>query len=316
MKLNCDAEKIRNYAITPEGFATVWAVIGRANYDLVYNVDGKQIVEFINRDNLFKPETINSAIGKHAAYHHPPQAINAANWRKYSIGTILQQVEQDGDNLVMPVVVYEPEIVKGIVDGKIVNTSCGYTAPKAPPNQDGKIEQLGRVVNHISFGGEEFIARAGASSKILIMNDGESANNSTTTENNNQESANNPTFGIKPLINEQQTKILEPKKIQMDIGELVKLYKEWEEVLIENGKTIDYNSDSSALKKQILSCFYPEAEINKFSGEGLHGFWTHFQLQKDSIVEMQQTRRQPESSVNIDSGSAREAYIKLMTGAK
>lgn len=240
--LNSDSQPIKNWEETKEGYLKLWLAVGVANQDLTYD----SRVEFIDQTALTSKETMDSAVGKPLALNHPPSAITAANRQQISIGSSLQEYAMDSDTLYMASIVWEPNTVNGIKSGEYKYTSSAYEAVKKP-QQDSRIKQESRHYNHFSVLTPENAPRAGISSKILLLN-----TDSITTPSNNT-------------------------NMQEDKAECIELWSEWKSILVEKNKTIDYNLDSSAVKKLILSCYYDDKTIGKLNNDSiLSGFWLNF----------------------------------------
>lgn len=324
LTFNCDAQEIKNFEITDEGYMKLWISIATANHDLHYRTDAGEVIEFITKENLFKKENISAAVGKHLALNHPPEPINGTNWRTHSVGSLLQEYIEDGDNLVMSAIIYDPEIIKNIQDKKYRFTSSAYTATKKPINQDGKIEQITRVVNHVGILDESHVPRAGESSRLIIVGGHQKDSKNSTIDVNTQNSVTNTANDHKTNMNTSNDKKtntdsgLAPKQ---DMQLLVKLHKEYDEFLETNGKTIDYNADASTIKRLVLSCLYPEETVKQLNSDALlDGFWLSFDSHfKDDLI----TQKQQEielSTFNKDSNNKtvdfRQQYINKLTGVK
>lgn len=297
LTLNCDSQEIKNWEITPEGYMKLWLSVAKANQDLVYTIDGGTRTEFINRENLFNKDSINSAIGKHLTFNHPPQAITGNNWRDYAVGVALQEFAEDGDNLLMASMIYDSKIIEDIKKGDIKFTSSGYSAVKLPLNQDGKIEQKTRSYNHFGLLDKNFVPRAGTSSRVVVLGLNKDSNNATN-QNNNADMTN---------TNNNDSKTFS----QNNLTELIQLHTNWDSVLSSNGKSIDYNMDALTLKRKILECYYPSHQIARLQDSNLDGFWINFELNRELIEENTNTRNHNNSvAQNNDSAtSSRNTFI-------
>lgn len=246
--LNSDSRTIQNWEETKDGYLKLWLSIGVGNKEL--NYDGK--IEYITPEDLVNPESINSAVGKPLVLNHPPNAVNSNNFKSLAKGVSLQEYSQDGDDVYMAAIVWDKDLKEGIKSNKYSATSSAYFAKKLT-NQDGKTRQLSRYYNHFAVLSEEFTPRAGTTSKILILNND---SDDMTTD-----------------------KVEE--KINLDSNEVAKrteLLVKYSGVLKEKNKAIDYNLDSSQIKKAILSCFYPDEIVNQLNVDSgvLDGFWLNF----------------------------------------
>lgn len=273
--LNADSQKIKNFEETKEGYLKLWLAVGVANQNLTYD----SRVEYIDKDALLSKESMDTAVGKPLALNHPPSAITAANRQQLSIGTSLQEYAMDSDTLYMASIVWEPSTVAKIKAGEYGYTSSAYEAVKKPQS-DSRIRQESRHYNHFSVLTPDNVPRAGNNSKILLLNI--DSQQPMTTNNNSEEKA-----------------------------ECIELWSNWKSVLVEKNKTINYNLDSGALKKLILSCFYDDKTIGKLNSDSvLSGFWLNFTANpiiKESIKP---------AAINTDSDdeTERQNFIKRMDG--
>jgi hypothetical protein len=301
LQLNCDSQEIKNWEITPEGYMKLWIAVATANHDLVYD----SRTEFIAKENLLNKDSINSAIGKHLTFNHPPQAVSSANWKDYSVGVALQEYAEDGDNLLMASMIYDTDIIDGIKSGKYKYVSSGYSAVKKEINQDGKIEQTQRAYNHFAVLDEEHEPRAGKTCSVRVFDmptNKDSKNNTSATNTANNTDSDKGSF----VTNDSDGKI--------NVAELIGLHTEYDSVLIENGKKPDFNMDASTLKREILGCFYPEEQIKKLPANNLDGFWINFELNKELILDAQEKSTTRNQNTNHDGGSssARDSFIALL----
>lgn len=286
-ELNRDTYEIKNYELTPQGYLNCWVTLGVAGKEMVYNRDGREIKEYIKDNNLFNPGSVNTAIGKPIVLNHAPQAVNSSNHSKFAKGTLLQQFDRDGNDLVMAAVVHDADVVKGVMDGKIKYTSSTYWSNKQL-NADGSYEQLGRDYEDLAFLTEEYVPRAGNTSNVKIKGNNDSsddnkqpnstqANNqqtvNTQTDNQQGEQMNTDTFDKNEFI----------AKLNLDAQEKIELLSTWKPILDKNKKAIRYDASSHDIKRDILSCFYPEKTIKALHNDSvLEGFWLNFVVNADS----------------------------------
>jgi Uncharacterized protein conserved in bacteria (DUF2213) len=299
LELNCDSLPIKNWEITPEGYMKLWIAVATANHDLVYD----SRTEFIAKDNLLNKDSINSAIGKHLTFNHPPQAITSGNWNQYAVGSVLQEYAEDGDNLLMASMVYDRQVIDGIKSGKYKNVSAGYSAVKKEINEDGKIEQLQRAYNHFAILDQDHEPRAGKTCSVRVF---DMPNKDSKNKTSEKETANSTDS------NKESKESFVTNKL--DVAELIGLHSQYDSVLKEKGKEPDFSMDSTELKRNILYCFYPEEQIKKLSDSNLDGFWINFELNKELILDAQEKVQTRNQEINNDGGSssARNSYIALL----
>lgn len=322
--LNCDSLPIKNWEITPEGYMKLWIAIATANKDLIYeNNDGTTRKEFISKENLLNKDSINSAIGKHLTHNHPPQAITSNNWREFSIGSALQEYAEDGDNLLIASMIYDQKIIDKIKSGQYKYVSAGYSAQKQAINQDGKIEQKQRVYNHFAILDENHEPRAGKTCSIRAFNiPNKDSKNSTNQQNNqnNNNSENQNLFGANnsnsSSSNSQPNNQTNSDAFNsgLNLGkELAKLNTQYSGILQENGKVFNWDARLNDIRRDILSCYYPEDKVQNISDVNLDGFWVSFELNKD-ILESQQVFSSPRNQQNDSGKSNRQKYIDMIEG--
>lgn len=287
--LNADASPIQNYELKSNGLLLTWGALGIANTPLVY----PDRTEIILPEGLFNEDSIKTAIAIPYCYKHPPRALNAKNYKKYAVGTTLQEWNQDGDRLVIASMFWDEEVIQGILDKKIKYTSAGYY-PKKVLNADGTYTQTFRVYDHNAVLPEDYAPRAGAKCQILNLDDS----------------------------SDMETEDTQNHTLQTDIQERVELWSDWKPVIEQNNKTVDFNLDSRGIKRLVLSCFYPEKTVKALKDDlVLDGFWLNFEANKDQIFEAAEERSYQEAYAsgnthNADSKqlSALEQYIKTIEG--
>jgi hypothetical protein len=117
---------------TPEGYLVVPARIGRAGNVQQYRarelgLDGGDKIIRLHRpaDEVFSPETLASFAGKPISDDHPPEGVNAGNWRERAVGDV-GPVRRDVDYMLSePFTVRDAATIEKVKDGK-VQLSCGY----------------------------------------------------------------------------------------------------------------------------------------------------------------------------------------------
>lgn len=333
-----DSQPIERWEETEEGYLKLWISVAVAGKDLeYYHEDGSKRVEYITQDDLFDVDSLKTAIGKPFTVNHPPEPVLAANYKKYSQGTSLQEIINDNGRLVIASLITDPDTIEGIKSKRIKYTSSAYRATKIP-QKDSKIRQTKRKYNHFAMLTEDQDPRAGTDSTIILDSKGSekmsTADNKTETKTETKEENQQPTMKellaaisglgetIKSAITPAKT---EPETVNADstttetnkdsktatntTQELVGLWAEWKPVIEANNKTVDYNLDSQAVKKLVLGCFYDDNVIKKLdTQEKLDGFWLNFEANKDSIL-----KKSVKTGTNNDSSDPRTAFINRVT---
>lgn len=109
---------------------------------------GKVYDVYVEPEELFNNETIQSFEGKTVTSNHPEEMeVNASNWKELAVGHI-RNVRQDGDFLIGDVIVNDSKTIKDIQSGKI-ELSLGYDADLV--DADGKIKKANIKGNHLAI---------------------------------------------------------------------------------------------------------------------------------------------------------------------
>lgn len=78
-------------------------------------------------DEVFAEETMRSFANKPVTNGHPPQPINARNFRKHAVGTAQDEVVRINDKLRVGLVLQDAEVIDEVQNGKD-RLSAGYTS--------------------------------------------------------------------------------------------------------------------------------------------------------------------------------------------
>ena len=297
--MNTDQFEIKKYEKTPEGYLKLWMIAGVPGKILDYG-DRK---ESINKDSLFNLESLNTVVGKPITMNHPPVAVISDNIKNYIRGVALQTMDSDDNgNLVIPAIIYDNEIIDGIISGKYTHVSSAYRADKTL-NIDGILEQSNRHYNHFAILDENNKPRAGEESRVITDSSDTNQSNESGGDKVTLDS-NQPSTSIIPPIPETNTD---------SISEKIELLVTWKPILDSKGITINYDSDVKSIKKTILSVSYPPETITLLNDNNVDGFWLAFITNKDH-------QTQP-SSVKLDNfdsvlESELSKYINKISGVK
>lgn len=340
-ELNRDSFPIKNYELTPEGYLKTWVVIGVADKKMEYQRDGKKIIESIQADKLFDESSVNTAIGKPIVLNHAPKAVTASNHKEYAKGTLLQQFERDGNDLVLASIIHDADAVKGVMSGKYKYTSSTYWADKSL-NKDGVYDQSNRLYTDVALLTEEYKPRAGNTSGVKISGL-DVTSDASSSVSNPEESKKKKTEDNKET-EDMTYEIIQKYKSQLDSlqrdrAEVVELLSNWKKVLQDKNKSINYDATAHDIKRSVLSCYYPEKTINSLSNDlVLDGFWINFVSNSDALINNKAnndssqkfelpdnsyqfsfvTPNQDTSQVNYDAEmeKEREELIKIREGRK
>lgn len=166
---NLDSKAILSWEETDNGYIRLWIPLGIPDHDLVYtDIDvGGERTEFITAIDLMNPESLKTLVGLPISVDHPPEPITANNWKKYSVGSILQEFSQRDSVPVVASIINDADTCKRIKNGEIKFTSSAYSAVKQLQS-DGKLQQKRRTYNHISLLTENHAPRAGSKSQLVL----------------------------------------------------------------------------------------------------------------------------------------------------
>lgn len=112
---------------TDEGFLIDSPVIGRVGVQTYMDADGKIRKEFRPPDEVFNADSLATFKGKPLTNGHPKDGVNAANFKKLAIGTILSEGKQDGDFVRADIIIHDAEAIAAAEKGGIRELSLGYT---------------------------------------------------------------------------------------------------------------------------------------------------------------------------------------------
>lgn len=352
VEFNRDSGKIKNFERTPEGYLKAWIPVGVANKILEYG-DRKETIQL---DALTSDKTANTIVGKPVTLNHPPSAINASNYKKYAVGSFLQEHNTDNNVVYHAVIITDSEVADKIESGEYKYVSSGYYSNKKL-NADGILEQLDRSYNHGSILTPENQPRAGEESKIFLQEDSldltekvektepnkdsEVINNKinisgltedSTTSNHNvisspdiqEKSSTNKRPPIKKDNSEKPaSRESNPNKSMnvdaKEIADRVELISEWKSILSEEGVSINYDSTTKEIKKQILSCYYPKELLNGLNVDSIDGFWLsfiteHYEKRETERQTKKQLNKDSKNPLNHDAESLRREYVKIVSG--
>lgn len=130
-----DAAAATSHDVTPEGFLRVRARIGRAGlHD--YRAEelgnpagfrpGQTVRVYRPPEEVFDPASMASFQAKPVTDDHPPQMVDARNWKRYAIGHSGQAVSRDGDHLATDLLIADAEAAGRALGG--AELSNGYHA--------------------------------------------------------------------------------------------------------------------------------------------------------------------------------------------
>ena len=179
-------------ALTPEGFLLCSDVPVARTGDLLYAAGeipvepNKNGIISVTRDasEVFKPAAVMSFAGKPVTFNHPPEIVAPDNYKKYSVGVVLNPRRGSGtlssDYLYADLLIQDQAAIAAVRSKEISEISGGYNADYvtiAP----GRGRQLNIVGNHVALvekgrcGPSCAIGDSGAQVSHLISDKGKKA---------------------------------------------------------------------------------------------------------------------------------------------
>ena len=155
-----EAFKPTSRTLTPEGFLCVKGVAARTG---VYQYLSSELElegpdRFVNiyrsPAQVFAPESMGSFPNKHVTNDHPDDLVDSKTFKKVSVGHV-RGVAQDGDNLVVDLIIKDQTAIDDIESGK-AELSPGYLAEyveapgTAPDGTAYEYEQRDIQINHVA----------------------------------------------------------------------------------------------------------------------------------------------------------------------
>lgn len=130
-----DSAAATSRSLTPEGFLRVRARIARTGVHLyragelgVANgfAPGDDVRVYRPPDQVFEPAAMASFAGKPVTDRHPPEMVDAHNWKRYAIGHSGPEVTREGDHLAADLLITDADAVARAEGG--AQLSNGYYA--------------------------------------------------------------------------------------------------------------------------------------------------------------------------------------------
>ena len=117
--------------------------------------DGKEEkeIEMVRESvDVFDSESMATFNGKPVTLFHPEGKVNSKNYKKFIVGSLndAKQDENNKDNLIGDVVIYDEYTVDKVMKGELKDLSLGYRA-KVIPMADGRYKQTDIVINHLAI---------------------------------------------------------------------------------------------------------------------------------------------------------------------
>lgn len=74
---------------------------------------------------VFSKDSLATFVGKPATDDHPPEPVNAKNWKKFTVGSVGNEVLRDGDFIRVPLTLMDADVIQKVQEGKR-EISMGY----------------------------------------------------------------------------------------------------------------------------------------------------------------------------------------------
>jgi hypothetical protein len=156
--------------IDADGFLHDTPILTRTGVFRYRNPDGTERLEYRPPDEVFRADSLASYKGKPITIRHPTEGeVNSRNARKVTVGTIVSEGRQDGNNVMADVVVHDPGAM-----GRSRELSLGYrldvveSAGVTPEGERYTHIQRDIMINHLSVVPS---ARAGREARLNLDGD-------------------------------------------------------------------------------------------------------------------------------------------------
>lgn len=141
---------------TDEGYLVDTPIVGRVGVQTYINADGTVRKEFRPPEEVFNADALASFVGKPMTDGHPQGGVNAGNFKKLTIGTMLSAGKQDGDYVRAEIIIQDAEAIAKAIKGGVRELSLGYQVnlDETPGEYNGeKYDAIQRNIraNHIAL---------------------------------------------------------------------------------------------------------------------------------------------------------------------
>jgi hypothetical protein len=159
LRLELDAEA--GVRATNDGYLVANPKVARTGIQLYrgseVGVADKAVVR-IYRDEkeVFSVNSLASFAGKPVTDDHPPQMVDAGNWKQYSRGQLGNDILREGDSVRVPMILMDAGLISKVQRGKR-QISAGYTCDidmtpgTTPDGQAFDGRQVGIMINHAAI---------------------------------------------------------------------------------------------------------------------------------------------------------------------
>ncbi|MEN9589134.1 MAG: Erwinia phage phiEt88 [Pseudomonadota bacterium] len=111
---------------TDEGYLVDTPIVGRVGIQIYKNADGSIRRELRPPEEVFNADSLASFAGKPITDGHPSVPVTSRNAKRLSIGVMQSEGKQDGDNVVVPIILHDESVINEIFKGGKRELSLGY----------------------------------------------------------------------------------------------------------------------------------------------------------------------------------------------
>lgn len=118
---------------TKDGYLVSEAHVARTGIQLYLaselGVDGdpsRTIRVYRPPEEVFAKDAMASYAHRPVTLHHPPEMVDADNWKKYSRGSTSDEVMRDGERVRVPLILMDQDAIDAYENGEVGELSMGY----------------------------------------------------------------------------------------------------------------------------------------------------------------------------------------------
>lgn len=156
MPIRFDRNELKKPHRHDSGFVRVDAHIQRAGVQKYLLGDGSIRRELRPPEEVFDTASLESFAGVPVTNEHPPRLISAKDAKKYSVGSVGDEVTRDGLKARAALAIHHADAIEDVLSGKKAEVSCGYSCDleEAPGEWNGeKYDAIQRNIrgNHVAL---------------------------------------------------------------------------------------------------------------------------------------------------------------------
>lgn len=141
---------------TDEGYLIDTPIVGRTGIQLYKNPDGTIRRELRPSEEVFSADSLATFSGKPITDDHPGEPVTAKNAKRLAVGMMQSAGMPDGDNVKVPIIIMDADVVDKCVSGKKRDLSLGYKVdidetPGTWNGQDYDAVQRNIRINHLAI---------------------------------------------------------------------------------------------------------------------------------------------------------------------